>query len=156
MQLKIIQGNVLTPIGPTDRPKIIMHIVNDVGGWGKGFVKALGEKWPDTEATYREWYKTNDFALGKVMSVPVGDDTWVCHMVAQKGFRKPGDPRGKRYVSYKYLVECLLELFTFARHIGATVHAPKIGCGLGGGEWRVIEPMITSYSGEVPVTIYEL
>jgi hypothetical protein len=27
--------------------KIIAHICNDIGGWGKGFVLALSKKWKD-------------------------------------------------------------------------------------------------------------
>lgn len=156
MELKIVQGDTLMPVGPDDQPKVIMHIVNDEGGWGRGFVMPLGTKWPDARSTYKEWFKTLDFALGKVMACPVGDNIWVCHMVAQKGFKKSGDSFGKTYVNYEHLEKCLEEVFTFAQHIGATVHAPKIGTGLGGGDWAVIKPMIESKSGNIPVTIYEL
>ena len=152
--MEIIKGSALEP--KTEGPKIIMHIVNDVGAWGKGFVVALSEKWPETEFAYKEWFKTTDFGLGKVMSVPVGDDIWVCHMVAQLGSHKIVDEPGRNRVYYKYLVDCLLEVFNFAQHIGATVHAPQFGSNLDVREWAVIGPMVETYSGEIPVTIYEI
>lgn len=29
--------------------KIIVHICNDIGGWGKGFVVAISRRWPEPE-----------------------------------------------------------------------------------------------------------
>ena len=26
--------------------KVIVHVCNDIGGWGKGFVIALSKRWP--------------------------------------------------------------------------------------------------------------
>lgn len=48
----------------TQGNKIIVHICNDVGGWGKGFVLAISKKWKQPEQNYREWYKSkNDLHL---------------------------------------------------------------------------------------------
>lgn len=45
--------------------KIIAHICNDVGGWGKGFVVAVSKRWKEPELSYREWYKSGEnFNLG--------------------------------------------------------------------------------------------
>lgn len=57
--------------------KIICHICNDIGAWGRGFVMALSRRWPQPEAAYREWYSDrahNDFKLGAVQFVQVGPD----------------------------------------------------------------------------------
>src|SRR5205823_6841477 len=35
--------------------KIICHVCNDIGGWGKGFVLALSKRWSEPEAAYRKW-----------------------------------------------------------------------------------------------------
>jgi hypothetical protein len=35
--------------------KIICHICNDIGGWGKGFVLAISRRWEQPEAEYRAW-----------------------------------------------------------------------------------------------------
>lgn len=52
--------------------KIIGHICNDIGGWGKGFVLAVPRRWPEPEAAYRGWHRnraSNDFTLGAVQFV---------------------------------------------------------------------------------------
>ena len=37
--------------------KLIVHICNDLGGWGKGFVVAISKRWPKPEEAYREWHR---------------------------------------------------------------------------------------------------
>jgi O-acetyl-ADP-ribose deacetylase (regulator of RNase III) len=68
-----VRGDATTPVGKG--PKVIAHVCNDRGGWGKGFVLALSRRWPEPEAAYRRWYREharNDFALGAVQLVQVG------------------------------------------------------------------------------------
>lgn len=36
--------------------KIICHVCNDIGGWGKGFVLAISRRWEQPEAEYRAWH----------------------------------------------------------------------------------------------------
>ena len=36
--------------------KLICHVCNDLGGWGKGFVLALSRRWDRPEAEYRAWH----------------------------------------------------------------------------------------------------
>ncbi|MGH7866045.1 MAG: Appr-1-p processing protein, partial [Candidatus Dormibacteraceae bacterium] len=47
MPLKVTTGDAMSPNVPG--PKIIAHICNDVGGWGKGFVLAVSQRWPEPE-----------------------------------------------------------------------------------------------------------
>jgi hypothetical protein len=45
-----------------------------------------------------------------------------------------------------------------ALELEASVHMPRIGCGLAGGEWSRIEPLIVNSLCEkgVDVTVYDL
>ena len=43
MEILYIKGDATAPIG--SGVKVITHICNDIGGWGKGFVLALSKKW---------------------------------------------------------------------------------------------------------------
>lgn len=52
--------------------KVIAHVCNDLGGWGKGFVLAISKRWPQPEKQYRDWHRhraKNDFGLGAVQFV---------------------------------------------------------------------------------------
>ncbi|MZD09519.1 Appr-1-p processing protein, partial [Streptomyces sp. SID5785] len=44
-----------------------------------------------------------------------------------------------------------------AAELGATVHMPRIGCGLAGGRWSRVEPMVTErlVRRGTPVTVYD-
>ena len=70
--IRYLQGDATQPQATGNR--IIAHICNDQGGWGKGFVAALSKHWGGPEAAYRSWYQDrsgNDFGLGAIRLVPV-------------------------------------------------------------------------------------
>ncbi|WP_438311958.1 macro domain-containing protein [Streptomyces sp. HUAS TT3] len=153
--LRIIAGDATSP--QAKGPKIIAHVCNDIGGWGKGFVLALSKRWPEPEADYRAWHRGragSDFGLGAVRLVRVKDDTWVANMVGQRGIRtgSAGVP-----IRYDALERCLAALAGYAVELGASVHMPRIGCGLAGGKWSRVEPMVTQALSErgVAVTVYD-
>lgn len=41
-RIRCIQGDATRP--DTDGPVIIVHVCNDVGGWGRGFVVAISKR----------------------------------------------------------------------------------------------------------------
>ena len=155
-EIEYVVGDAIAPKGAGSR--VVAHVCNDAGGWGKGFVVALSRRWPEPEASYRSWYRaraTNDFALGAVQIVPVGDDVFVANMIGQRGYRpSPADPP----VRYAAIETALATLSEKAKELGASVHMPRIGCGLAGGRWEVIEPLIVEHlvGRGVPVTVYDL
>jgi len=125
----------------TQGNKIIVHICNDVGGWGKGFVLAISKKWKQPEQNYREWYKSKDgFTLGEVQFVQVEDDVWVANLIGQHKINK--DENGNAPIRYDAVLKGLEKVAEFASEKKATVHMPRIGCGLAGGTWDRIEPLI--------------
>lgn len=137
--------------------KVICHVCNDTGAWGKGFVLALSRRWKEPERAYREWHAQhggNDFGLGGVQFVEVEPDTWVANMVGQRGIRKEG---GVPPIRYEAVAECLRKVAVRALELGASVHMPRIGCGLAGGEWSEVEPLVVANLCErgVAVTVYD-
>ncbi|MBT2447811.1 macro domain-containing protein [Streptomyces sp. ISL-43] len=154
-ELKIIGGDATSP--QAKGPKIIAHVCNDLGGWGKGFVLALSKRWTEPEAEYRAWHRGrsgNGFGLGAVQLVRVGPDTWVANMVGQRGMRTGS---GGPPVRYEAIERCLATLAGHAAELGASVHMPRIGCGLAGGKWSRVEPLVLEQlcAKGVPVTVYD-
>ncbi|WP_079177736.1 macro domain-containing protein [Streptomyces mangrovisoli] len=152
--LKIIAGDATNP--QAKGPKIIAHVCNDLGGWGKGFVLAVSRHWPEPEREYRRWHREragNDFALGAVQMVRVRSDILVANMVAQRG-TKVGS--GGPPIRYDAVGHCLRTVAERALLDNASVHMPRIGCGLAGGTWQRIEPIIikTLSARGIAVTIY--
>lgn len=136
--------------------KIIVHICNDIGGWGKGFVMAISKKWKTPEQKYREWYKTADkFELGEVQFVQVENNLWVSNLIGQHKINK--DENGQAPIRYNAIEIGLQKVAEFALKVNATVHMPRIGCGLAGGTWDKIEPILlkTLIEKGINVTVYD-
>ena len=153
--MRIVPGDATAPQASGN--KIIAHVCNDLGGWGKGFVVAISRRWKEPEAAFRKWHREwsgNDFGLGAVQLVQVEPDVWVANMVGQHGIKagSQGPP-----IRYEALEQCLAKLADEARRLNASVHMPRIGCGLAGGKWERVEPLIekTLCENDVPVTVYD-
>lgn len=154
MTLQYFIGDATLPIG--DNPKIIAHIVNDNGGWGRGFSGALSKRYPKAEERYRIWYRNGTtwdgipFQLGKTQIVRVGSDIWVANMLAQHDYLRQGRPA----IRYLALAEALTNLQIFIPDRFVSVHMPRIGTGLAGGTWTRIEPMIQSILVDRGIDVY--
>ena len=136
--------------------KIIVHVCNDMGGWGKGFVMAISSRWTEPEKQYRQWFRSKEnFALGEVQLVQVEDETWVANMIGQRGVNK--DEHGNHPVRYESIASALEKVAVFAQQKKASVHMPRIGCGLAGGKWEKMEPIIIQSLCEknITVTVYD-
>jgi O-acetyl-ADP-ribose deacetylase (regulator of RNase III) len=154
-EITYVRGDATTP--PGKGVKLIAHVCNDIGGWGKGFVLALSNRWPEPEAAYRRWHREragNDFALGATQFVQVDRYVWVANMIGQRGTKtgSKGVP-----VRYEAIDTALTPLADKALELGASVHMPRIGCGLAGGKWSRVEPLITERLIErgIKVTVYD-
>ena len=153
--VRYLKGDATSP--QASGKKIICHICNDLGGWGKGFVMAISKRWPQPEKDYRQWHRErakNDFGLGAVRLIQVEDYVYVANMVGQRGMKtgSKGPP-----IRYDAVRKCLEAVAKEAVRLGASVHMPRIGCGLAGGTWTRIEPVITEtlIAGGVDVYVYD-
>ena len=133
-----INGDATSPLAAG--VKIIGHICNDVGGWGKGFVLAISKKWKEPKIQYKLWYNSKEkFGLGEVQFVQVEQYIYVANMIGQRGTKtgSKGPP-----IRYDAVESCLIKLSDKACELNASVHIPRIGCGLAGGKWENIEPLL--------------
>jgi hypothetical protein len=135
-------------------PRIIAHVVNDHGKWGKGFTIPLGNRYPWAEKTYRRWSEFG-LKLGKVLIVPVERGIFVAHICAQKGVYSTLNPKPFRLNVFE---QCLPQVAEFAFAIKAPVWMPKVGAGLGRGNWSEIALVIDNVFGEMKseVTVFEI
>lgn len=154
-EITYVRGDATAPQGKG--VKLIAHVCNDLGGWGKGFVLAVSRRWPEPEAAYRRWHRErsgNDFGLGAVQFVRTTQYVWVANMVGQRGIGtgSKGVP-----VRYEAIGAALEKVADRAVELGATIHMPRIGCGLAGGTWSRIEPLIEEHLVKrgVTVTVYD-
>ncbi|SFF82996.1 macro domain-containing protein [Streptomyces mirabilis] len=167
-EITYVRGDATAP--SVKGVRLIAHVCNDIGGWGKGFVLALSRRWPEPQAVYRAWHRDrahNDFGLGATQFVQVEKYVWVANLIGQRGvlpqglgFARPGrTPMGSKGVPVRYesIDTGLAHVATKAAELGASVHMPRIGCGLAGGDWSRVEPLIMRRLVErgVAVTVYD-
>jgi len=152
-----LRGDATTPHGEGN--KMIAHVCNDIGKWGAGFVVALSKRSRRPEQVFRQWYaerQSNDYGLGAVQFVQVGPELWVANMIGQHTIRIKGED-GLPPVRYEAIEQALGKVAEEALAMEASVHMPRIGCGLAGGKWELIEPLILKQLCErdVQVTVYD-
>lgn len=145
-------GDATRPEG--DGEKYIIHVCNDVGAWAAGFVLSLSARWSEPEDAYRSWARNRDFGdafeLGSTQTVRVAPDLSVVNMVAQSGLSGSGPP-----IRYEALSKCLASVAAEVP-LTATIHAPRLGCGLAGGTWDRVSALLDERLGQHDVFVYDL
>lgn len=153
-----VKGNLLD-----SNCNYICHQVNCQGVMGSGIAKQIRERWPEVYQSYMNVHMNYALSgwgnrsklLGKIDIVPINSSPYqsVINMFCQDTYGYDGD----RYTSYDAFVEALLKIKDTIHH-NFTIGFPKnIGCGLGGGNWKVISALIEAILGEdYDVYIYEL
>ncbi|WBV59261.1 macro domain-containing protein [Chryseobacterium camelliae] len=154
MKIELIKGDATKP--QVEGNKIITHICNDIGGWGKGFVLAISKRWKTPENEYRNWFKSDkNFNLGEIQMVQVEKDLWVCNMIGQH--KTISNSNGIPPIRYEAVEKCLEKLSDESLRLNASIHMPRIGCGLAGGKWEEIETIIerTLLKNNLEVYVYD-
>ena len=155
MAIQYLVGDATLPVGRG--AKVIVHVCNDIGKWGRGFVLAVSRRWSEPERVYKSAFKTGEAPrLGDVQFVPVVPGVTVANLIGQHGVasRHTSTPP-VRYDAIRQGLQAVAERATSA---GASVHMPRIGCGLAGGEWTLVEQIVEStlVRAGVPVFVYDL
>jgi hypothetical protein len=84
--IRYLAGDATAPRG--DEPELLVHVCNDVGKWGKGFVLAISRRWKQPENSFHAWHRgetSQRFALGEVQFVQVAPTLWIANLVGQHG-----------------------------------------------------------------------
>ena len=177
-QIKTIVGDATSPQRTDPYTKVIIpHIVNDIGGWGRGFVNALNHAFGDClRESYLAWFQQNamkidmfenkfeifinhsswNFELGAVQFIDIKHNTMIANMVAQHRVKQFSENE-RAPIRYGALIDCMRKVAKMAKEINAEIHCPKFGSDLAMGSWSEIEKMIEEIwcDKDIPVTVYE-
>lgn len=153
--LRFTVGDATLPIGGALR--FILQVNNDIGAYGAGFSGAVAKKWPAVRDNYRMWWRKNQghLKLGEIQEVMVQSDIRVINMIAQKGIVSDENPAP---IDYEALNECLNKAGVLISREKGAAHMPRIGCGLAGGTWEEVEPLVIEQLCKrgINVTVYDL
>ncbi len=141
--------------------RVIAHVVNDVGGWGSGFTRSVSRFSPLPAERYRSWVKGERglFKLGQIQVVNTHEPhLGIMNMLCQHGYSRRLEPA----IRYDSLGACLAKLASIAHYLSSGIPSrveiliPRIGCGLAGGTWDQVEPLITKHLSRYDVYVYDL
>ena len=157
MPINYLKGDATKPVGAGNR--IITHCCNDRGFWNAGFVKALSRRWSAPERSYRRWAAGDGnipFALGNVQFVNVETALCVANIIGQAGITKRNQTTPP--IRYDAIRKGLSTVRDLALTHNASIHMPRMGARLAGGQWDVIAEIIESElcNYGLPVTVYDL
>lgn len=144
--LPVKDGNIFS--GLTDAlnaPVVVCHQVNCKGVMGAGIAKEIRLYYPEVYKEYRRYCDsiTEEKLLGKCLLVKVRENLYVANLFGQKGYG-----REQRYTDYNAIENAFKNLsvmLTEKNLVHAEIRIPyKIGCGLAGGDWNIVEKTICS------------
>ncbi len=117
--------------------KVIAHGCNTQGAFGAGIAKQIARLYPIAKAAYLNKYQHDGWELGEIQVVPVTIDKIIVNMATQDNFGRNGI-----HVDYKACELAFKKLLRYCEAHWLHIAIPKIGSGLGGGEWSRIEEIL--------------
>ncbi len=158
-KLTYLIGDATQPIIREDEYSVIVHCCNTLGVWGAGFVIPLAKRYPNARSSYFNYIYIGNINLGDVDEVKVTDNIYVENLMGQKFIGK--GTNGEIPCDYNAIEKGFLNIIAtwFNRNEYYSIHMPRIGCGLAGGDWKVIEDIIKRTfidMANVDVFVYDL
>lgn len=135
---------------------IIVHQVNCQGVMGAGIAAQIRKKWPEVYRDYIFYFnghRSRPDLLGEVRFTMIKKENYCKYIASLFGQENYG--RGGRFTNYEALYEGLEHIAFVTKALKKkSVAMPKIGCGLAGGEWKIVEAMIETLFKDIEVVVY--
>lgn len=128
----------------------ILHGCNAQGVMGSGVAKIVRDRYTAAYDFYVAKHAADGLKLGDVQFLPVNDKI-IINAITQEFYGRDG----KLYVDYDAVatvmktVNRVLKLAEYTK-----VAMPKIGAGLGGGDWNIIAAIIEQEMTDVSPIVY--
>ncbi len=118
----------------------LLHGCNCFSTWGAGIAKALKEEWPDAYEADRKSLMKPIAKIGSYTEyrarVAPNRTLTIVNLYTQFDY---GRDRSFEYGAFKLALREFLRDFSL---LGARIYMPKIGAGLGGGDWNLIQTIM--------------
>jgi O-acetyl-ADP-ribose deacetylase (regulator of RNase III) len=130
--------------------EIIAHGVNCRNAFGSGVASTVSRIYPKAKSMYHEKYDEEGWRLGDVQFVLQNNDKYIANCATQDNFGYSGHCNA----DYPAMRVCMEKIKAFAKHKGLSIAMPKIGAGLAGGDWNIIEKILEQTFVDYDVTVY--
>ena len=151
------KGNALLAF-KTGEITCLAHGCNIHKTMGAGIAKQIKEQFPRAYNSYLTFLDHMDDPIDSLGTVDFHVDTKtdITGRIIANCFTQYQYGRGHRFVDYEALYKCLELLFFYCNKYKLKLGMPKIGAGLAGGNWKIIETMINEVFTDTEVIVYEL
>jgi O-acetyl-ADP-ribose deacetylase (regulator of RNase III) len=113
---------------------------------GAGIARYLADKFPVIAIADKETTFGSKNKLGKIDIVKVTDDLSICNCYTQY---RPG-----RDVDYDAIEKCLINIAKRKEEFD-DIRTPKIGCGIAGGDWSIVEKIFETHLPNATLYVLE-
>lgn len=155
-EITYINGDATQPPITQGQYSVICHCCNTLGAWGRGFVVPLGKQYPKAKMDYKKFIASTpaDKRLGKASCVKVDKNIIVANIMGQERIYPTNDGQiPLNYDALKQGFENVIERMDKTT-VPYTIHMPRIGCGLAGGDWNIVENIIKEVFGEKDIEVF--
>lgn len=129
---------------------VFAHGVNCSNGFGSGIAGQIAKKYPSIKEKFHSDSAHNFDTLGFALPY-FTDDGLIFNCYTQEEYGS----KGIKYVSYDAIEESLRIVYGYCKLRSLNLGLPKIGCGLAGGNWNIVEAIINEVFKDMEVTVYE-
>ena len=145
MEIEYRYGDVLE----TDA-HYICHCVNAQGVMRSGVAKAIRARYPKAYEVYKARYDAlhGKLPLGAVIGADCGEHV-ILNLVGQEYYGRDG----RTYLDYQALRKGIAAI---NKNLSVPVAFPLIGCGLAGGDWKIVSAIIEEESTNFQPIVYAL
>ena len=167
--MKIKYGNILTNVDSG----FIVHGCNAQGVMGSGIAKSIKDMYPEVyqayldqhrhgyyiDLPYNEPYHVDELELGTIIPVRVSDTLVVINAITQRYYSGHRKSSGGREVDYEAVAKSFEMINSIAPSfpdIEPVLSFPKIGAGLGGGDWDIISTIIKKSTPALELNLWVL
>lgn len=145
---KVVKGDLIK-MAKQGNFDVIAHGCNCFCTMGAGIAKRIKEEFPSAYIADCQTVKGDKSKLGQFTMVVINDYLDVWNMYTQYNYG------GKNPISYYGITRSFLQLNDFYKGCGVRIGIPKIGSGLAGGDWGIIEEIINGCTPDIDITLVE-
>jgi len=128
---------------------LICHGVNCQGVMGAGLALQIRNKWPQVYESYRKYISdaksktpNSDSFLGDCITAEISDQLLVVNCFTQVYYGNHKPYYSLQHFDYLAFDTILNFLFELSDTWSLPLCFPEIGCGLAGGNWKIVSQMI--------------
>jgi O-acetyl-ADP-ribose deacetylase (regulator of RNase III) len=131
---------------------VIIHGCNAKGKMNSGVAKAIRAKWPEVFDEYEKMYNQWGLIPGSNVYVKTSDGKLVINAITQDKYGRDPDTV---YVDYDAIQLCLEDARTALDTLQhRSIAMPRLGAGLGNGDWSKISQIIEEEMRGIDVVVY--